>query len=129
MAYDSGRGFIPVGDAAGFSVVGTASANTTVFRYRIPRQMVIDEASVVALTGGTAAGPSFILAKSLAGTGTAAGLATHAFGTNADGVGAALTVTATNFAAGDHLLLQTVAGTVASTPKANVMIGFRYDLV
>lgn len=128
MAYDGDRSYIAIGDAAGFSVVGTAAANTTTFRFRVPRTIVIDEASVVALTGGTAAGPSFILAKSLAGTGTAAGFATHAFGTNADGASAALTVTATTFDAEDHLLLQTVAGTVASTPKANVMVGFHFGI-
>jgi len=127
--YDSGRyhtrQLMPIAASAGISVPGTAAAATTLVRLRIPRAMTIDEATVLAMTGGTAAGPTLILQKSLAGTGTAAGFATHAFGTDADNASAAITVTSTAFAAGDHLLIVNAAGTAASTPKANLLIGWK----
>lgn len=122
--YDGDRGYLPISDATGFSVAGTQAAISEQFRLRIPRTMIVDEVSIVALTGGTAAGPNLVFGKSLAGTGTVAGFATHNFGTSANNASAAVTVTATQFNAGDHLVVQIAAGTAASTPKAQALIGF-----
>jgi hypothetical protein len=119
------RGMLNVGASTGTTIVGTAAADTVLFRYRCPRKMTFDEVTIVAMTGGTAAGPSVVVSKSLAGTGAAAGFATHAFGTDADNASAAVTTTSTDFAAGDHLLISTVAGTAASSPKALLMLGWK----
>jgi len=126
--YDGDRGYIPLADATGFSVAGTQAAISEQFRIRIPRTMVVDEVSIVALTGGTAAGPNLVFGKSIAGTGTVAGFGTHNFGTSANNTGAAVTVSATTFAAGDHLVCQIAAGTAASTPKAQALIGFHFGV-
>lgn len=128
MAYDSDRSYITLGDATGVSIAGTNAAASEQFRLRIPRAMVVDEASVVAMTGGTAAGPNIVLGKSLAGTGAVAGFGTHNFGTAANNTGAAITITATSFDAGDHLVLQIAAGTAASTPKACVLVGYHFGV-
>jgi len=118
------RRILPISASSGISVPGTAASDTVLIRFRITDPITVDKASVVAMTGGTAAGPNLVLQKSLAGTGTAAGFATHNFGTAADNASAALTVASTDFAAGDHLLITNAAGTAASTPKANLMIGY-----
>lgn len=119
------RGIITVGASTGTTIVGTAANNVELWRFRCPRKMTIDEATVVGMTGGTAAGPAVAVAKSLGGTGTATAIGTHTFGTDADNVSAALTVTSTDFAAGDALVVMTVAGTAASSPKALLMIGWK----
>lgn len=125
--YDDGRyetmQLSVIGDSGGVSVAGTAAANTELFRIRLTRAMTVSEASVVAMTGGTAAsGPILAIQKSLAGTGAGTSLATHNFATSANNASAQLTVTETNFASGDHLLITNLAGTAASTPKAVVCL-------
>lgn len=130
MAYDDQRFFtrqiMPiVPESGGLSVPGTAAAATELVRLRIPRQMTIDEADIVAMTGGTADGPNVVLQKSLAGTGAGVGFATHNIGTSADNASAGLTVSSTDFADGDHLLIVNAAGTAASTPAVTLNIGWK----
>ncbi|MEE9354199.1 MAG: hypothetical protein V3U75_01280 [Methylococcaceae bacterium] len=129
MAYDDAQFFtrqvMPIADDGGISVPGTAAAATTLVRLRIPRDMTIDEADIVAMTGGTADGPNVILQKSLGGTGSGVGFATHNVGTSADNASAGLTVTSTDFTDGDHLLIVNAAGTAASTPAVTLNVGWK----
>ena len=46
------RQLMPVADAAGFAVAGTAAADSILFRFRVPKSITIDGASIIALTGG-----------------------------------------------------------------------------
>ena len=129
MKYDDQRFWtrqlMPIEASGGIDIPGTAAAATVLIRLRIPRAITIDEATVVAMTGGTAAGPTLALQKSLAGTGAGANFATHNFGTAADNASAALTVTSTDFVAGDHLLITNLAGTAASSPNFNLILGWK----
>lgn len=129
MPYDNPKQLMPIAASAGISVPGTAASDTVLIRLRVPRAMTVDAASIVMQTGGTAAGPTVAVQKSLAGTGTATNVGTYNVGTAADNTSAALTVTATNFAAGDHLLITNLAGTAASTPKANLMLEWKEAIV
>lgn len=130
-SYDDGRfqvkRSIVLGEAGGFAVGGTNAANAELFRIRLARATKIEDIDIVAMTGGTAAGPSLVFGKSLAGTGTVANFATHSFGTDANNTAAGLTVTTTDFADGDHLVVSKVAGTAASTPKVMANISWRED--
>lgn len=129
MAYDDqrfhSRKIMPIVDSGGISVPGTAAAATELVRLRMSKDMTIDEADIVMMTGGTAAGPTLILQKSLGGTGAGAGFATYNVGTAADNSSAGLTVTSTDFTDGDHLLIVNAAGTAASTPKITLNVGWK----
>ena len=129
MPYDNPKQLMPIAASTGISIPGTAAADTVLIRLRIPRAMTVDAASIVMMTGGTAAGPTVAVQKSLAGTGAAASIGTYNVGTAADNASAALTITATNFAAGDHLLIANLAGTAASTPKVNLMLEWKEAIV
>lgn len=130
--YDSGANqtqqILPVTVVAGVSTPGTASSDTVLTRVRVPVRMMVVGASVLALTGGTAVGPYVALGKSLAGTGTVAQFGTHKYGTVADDVGANISVTETEFDAGDHLVLTNLAGTAASTPVGAVSVVWKGDV-
>lgn len=108
----------------GISVPGTAAANVELVRLPILDSITIDTARMVAMTGGTAAGPTVGIAKSLGGTGALVALATKSVGTSANNAGLTFTVTSTTLVAGDHLVLYNAAGTAASTPKVSVTIGY-----
>ncbi len=111
-------------DSAGISVAGTAAADTELIRLPITDAITIDKCRIVAMTGGTAVGPTLQLGKSLGGTGAVTSIGTKAIGTSANNTGLTMTVTSTTFVAGDHLVLSNVAGTSASTPKVIVNIGY-----
>jgi hypothetical protein len=106
------------------TVVGTAAADTVLLRLRTPRTITIDDATIVSPTGGTAAGPTLLIGKSLAGTGAVENFGTHTFGTDADNTQADIAVTATDLAAGDDIVISVAAGTVASTPLSNLMLSW-----
>lgn len=119
------RQLLPISDAAGCSVAGTAAADSILFRFRVPKSITIDGASIVALTGGTAAGgPIIALQKSVGGTGTLTSFSSYAFNTHANNASVAMTVTSTNFSSGDHIAVVNLAGTNASTPKINMLLEF-----
>lgn len=128
MPYDNPHQLLPIAASAGISVPGTAAAATVLVRLRIPQAVTVDGASIVMMTGGTAAGPTVAIQKSLAGTGTATNVGTYNVGTAADNTAADLTITNTNFAAGDHLLITNLAGTAASTPKVNLLIKWKEEV-
>lgn len=115
--------------AGAITVAGTAAADTELLRLRLPVAMNIDEIDLTLITGGTAAGPTIQVGKSAAGTGTFAAFCTHAFNTSADDTGVGLTVAATAFADGDHLIVKNIAGTVAATPVVNFAIGWTEEFV
>jgi hypothetical protein len=116
-----------LGEAGGLTVGGTNAANTEIHRVRFANPSKVETVDIVAMTGGTAAGPALLIGKSLAGTGTVANFATHTFGTDANNTAAGLTVATTDFADGDHLVISKAAGTAASSPKVSVNIGWRED--
>jgi len=111
----------------GLSVPGTAAADTELIRLPITRPIKVENIRMVAMTGGTADGPVVGIGKSLAGTGAVSAIATQNVGTSADKTGFALTVTATDLADGDHLVIYNSAGTADSTPAVTLNIEFRPD--
>lgn len=122
--------FLVLGDSGvGISVSGTIAAAAVLAQIRVPRAIRVTGCSSYCITGGTAAGPSYTIGYSLAGTGTytAFGTATivKSSGTGANATGADATITATNLAAGDLLSIRSVAGTAAATPVANWTITFQ----
>lgn len=106
--------------STGLSVPGTAAADTVLLR--IPLCSAIRSIGTARLrltTGGTAAGPTVLICKSLAGTataGTANAFGTWTSGTAADGATASVGLTTTDFAVGDEIVIVNKAGTAASTP-------------
>lgn len=110
----------------GLSVVGTASAVTAIAggTIALPFAAKVVSARSLSTTGGTAAGPTLLLQKSAAGTGTWTSFGTCALGTDADGAIGTFTVTETSFAAGDAFRTAIAAGTAASTHTANLTVGF-----
>lgn len=122
--------FLVLGDSGvGVSVSGTIASAAVLAQIRVPRAIRVTGCSSYCVTGGTAAGPSYTVGYSLAGTGayTAFGTATivKSSGTGANNTGADCTVTETNLAAGDMLIIKSVAGTAAATPVANWTITFQ----
>lgn len=126
------RQLLTVGDALGFdfNVTGTNASDVESFRFRVPRKITVDEATVVFMSAATvaAANLSIIALKKSTG-GTSGGVAFGTFqtaGTTVDGTGAALTVTKTDFAAGDHLIVAVSAGTNATSGwLAQMLIGWK----
>jgi len=116
-----------VGASTGVSVPGTAASDTELFRIPITDACTIDKIRIVAMTGGTAAGPTLKFGKSLAGTGSVSQFGTNAFGTNANNAAFSVSPTSTDFAAGDHLVITNGAGTAASTPKVIINVGWVED--
>ena len=104
----------------GLSIPGTAASDTVLARFPVNEAITVSGSARLRLsTGGTAAGPVLLICKSLAGTataGTANAFGTYTFGTAADNTGAYVTLTSTDFAAGDEIVLVNKAGTVAATP-------------
>lgn len=108
----------------GVSVVGTQASLAAIAAstFRIPFRAKVLGATRVSTTGGTAAGPTVLLQRSVAGTGAWTSFGTAAFGTDADGRGTAFSVTPTVFEAGDHIRLAIAAGTAAATHTCNFLI-------
>lgn len=129
------RQLLPLADTLGFVVntTGTNASDVTLFRFRVPRAITIDEATLVSQTAATVAiATAFTVAiqKSVGGTGALSTIGSvNIAGTTASGTGQALTVTATDFAAGDHLAIVTLAGTTANAGgyKAQMLIGWKED--
>lgn len=126
------RQLLVVGDALGFdfNVTGTNANDVESYRFRVPRKITIDEANVVFMTAATVAAANLSilsLKKSIGGTSGGAAFGTfQTAGTTADGTGAALTVTATDFAAGDHLIVAVAAGTNATSGwLAQLLVGWK----
>jgi len=119
---------LPMTAIGGSSVPGTAASDTVLTRVRVPRKMTVVGGGVLMVVGGTAAGPNIAVGKSLAGTGTVAQFGTHAHGTDANLDHAALTVTETEFDAGDFIVLTNLAGTAASTPTSAVNLVWKGDV-
>lgn len=118
---------IVLADPTGISVVGTNASDTEMYRIRLARATKIEDIDLVAMTGGTAAGPYLLFGKSLAGTGAVVNFGTSVFGTAADNAAEAVTVAETDFADGDHLVVSRAAGTAAATLKVTINIGWRED--
>lgn len=118
-----------VPDNTGLSVPGTAASATVLLRIPITDDITVNgTARIRLITGGTAAGPTITLGKSLAGTGAAAAFGTQAFGTAADGTVANVTLTSTDFTYGDEIVITNGAGTAASTPKIIFSVPYNQKL-
>lgn len=129
LKYDDASYFsrrrIDIALSGGVSVAGTAASDTELFRIPVGENLTIDKIRIVAMTGGTAAGPTITIGKSLGGTGTVAAFGTNAFGTNANNAAFSVTVgTGNTFVDGDHIVVTNKAGTAASTPKVNIELGW-----
>lgn len=111
--------------STGLSVPGTAASNTVLLRIPLAAAIRLDGTMRIRLTtGGTAAGPSIAVGKSLAGTGAVSQIGTVTFGTNADGTPVSGTITATDYAANDEIVVTNLAGTAASTPVIIFSLGY-----
>lgn len=108
----------------GVSISGTQAAAAELFVWKASANLngKVTGASYNITTGGTAAGPTVTLERSLAGTGAAEVFGTLAFGTAANSTAGNMTLTTTNFVAGDEIRLKTVAGTAAATPVVDFFI-------
>lgn len=115
--------FVP--NLTGLSVPGTVASATDLLRIPLVHELKVNAMRIRLITGGTAAGPTITLNKSLAGTGTVSPIGTYAFGTQANGAVASVTVASTDFEANDEIVIQNVAGTVASTPAFVFSIGYK----
>lgn len=111
-------------DYTGLSVPGTAASATVLLRIPVASPVKLNRARVRMLTGGTAAGPTITLGKSLAGTGDVSAIGTLAFGTSADGTLTTLTLASTEFDVNDEIVVTNGAGTAASTPKIVFSLGY-----
>lgn len=129
LPYDSNRmrqQIIHAPSATGLSVPGTAASNTVLLRIPIAVDSIkLNYARVRFTTGGTAAGPSFTIGKSLAGTGAVTAIGTVLLGTGADGSVANVSLTSTEFDAGDEVVVTNLAGTAAATPVVIFALGYR----
>lgn len=118
------------GGGLGLSVVGTNAAAADIYRTLFTENVTIDELSVTALTGGTAAGPICTVNTSVAGTGALVPIGTFKVGTTANNINLpAITIASSTLTAGDHLVIQVAAGTAAATPKFTLCFGYKTSLV
>lgn len=133
LAYDNDRmGTRQARDIArAVTLAGTNAAAVDVVRVACPDDCAIDKLYMVLTTGATSAGLSLILNKSLAGTGALSPLGTVTLTTHASNAVVGTSFLATSAAGttilnkGDVLVLQQVAGTVATSPVANLTLGWR----
>lgn len=110
----------------GQALAGTSAARNLV-RVRCPKAVTLKAATWCAITGGTAAAAATVtINKSLGGTGALSACATKAFTTDADAASGAFTVTETDFAAGDHLVIS-MAGTTAVEHVLDMALDFVED--
>lgn len=128
LPYDSSKlrcHIVHAPSATGLSVPGTAASATVLLRIPIAVDgLRINKMRLRMTTGGTAAGPSITVGKSLAGTGAVTAIGTQAFGTSADGSTATVSLSSTDFDAGDEIVITNLAGTAASTPVIIFSLGY-----
>ena len=120
---------MPISEST-LTVAGTAASATELSRITAMTNIRALDINVPLKTGGTAAGPTLLIGKSAAGTGTFAAFGTIAFGTQADNTVTDGALTETQISAGDDIIIQVAAGTAASTPVAdNVYLQYVEDFV
>jgi hypothetical protein len=112
----------------GLTVAGTDAAAVPKIRMRCPKAMTITGATYGVPLGGTAANDRVVtIGKSLAGTGAISVIGSAIFNTTANNAAAAITVTSTDFASGDHLTVEVLAGTSASTARVDLALEWIED--
>lgn len=112
----------------GKTIAGTQAASAEVFVWKVSSNLTAGKVPAVAYnitTGGTAAGPAVTIERSLAGTGAAEVFGTLTFGTVANSTAGNMSITSTNFLAGDEVRIKTVVGTAASSPIVDFFIGWQ----
>jgi hypothetical protein len=98
------------------TVAGTVATAAALSKFTVMENTVIKDWNMYLTTGGTAAGgPSITIGYSVDGTGTFVPIGTQAFGTHADATIVDGSLTETKINAGDDIVIQSVAGTDAST--------------
>lgn len=103
------------------SLAGTAAAAAYLYKKKCPHAMTVADAAGYYVAGGTDAGvEKVVIGKSVAGTGTVTGIGTMTIGTQATAAVSDITITETDFDAGDVITLQRAAGTSAIV--ANVIV-------
>jgi len=113
-------------DATG-SLAGTAAiAVKGVHTFMEP--VTVTDMNVFFVAGGTTAAQSFVIGKSLAGTGTFAGIGTIVVGTQATSSVKDGAVTSTSFNAGDDLVLY-AGGTAAIVANGVVRVQYKETFV
>ena len=116
---------VHVPDNTGLSVPGTAASATVLLRIPIAGQgRKVNKLRLRLITGGTAAGPTLLVGKSVGGTGTVSQIGTYTFGTSADGAVASQELTSTDFDTDDEVVITNGAGTAASTPAIIFALGY-----
>jgi hypothetical protein len=131
MAYDhpryGTRQVLTIGED--ITLAGTIASAAEITRVTAFTNIKLKDINVAIKTGGTAAGPAFTVNKSAAGTGALSAIGTVTFGTNADNTVLDGSLTETAIAAGDDIVLKSVAGTAASSPVFNVHIDYVENFV
>ncbi|RLC40268.1 MAG: hypothetical protein DRH51_05890 [Candidatus Coatesbacteria bacterium] len=103
---------------------GTIASAAEICRVTAFTNIKLKDWNIAVITGGTAAGPSITIGKSAGGTGAVTAIGTASFGTNADNTVIDGSLTETSFSAGDDIVIKSVAGTAASTPKFNIYVDY-----
>jgi hypothetical protein len=105
------------------SLAGTAAISEKA-RHTFMEAVTVTDFNVYFNAGGTSTAQSFVIGKSAAGTGTFAGLGTIVVGTQATDSVKDGTVTATNFSAGDDIVLH-AGGTSAIVSDGIVRVQYK----
>lgn len=109
------------------SLVGTAAISLK-GAHKFMHPVTATDVEVYFVAGGTTTAQSFVVGKSLAGTGTFAGIGTIVVGTQATGTSKAGAVTETSFSTGDELQLY-AGGTAAIVANGVVSVQYRETFV
>lgn len=124
--YDAGRyATRQCRDFVGAAIVGTAAAAADLVRLVVADDMTVDKFYVLLTTGATSAGIALTIERSLAGTGALTAVGTLTLLTHANNAIVAGAAAGTTFAKGDALVVRRPAGTVATSPTANITIGWK----
>ena len=112
------------------SLAGTVAMTTTRGIHTWMYPVTVQDVSVVLVAGASGSTQSFVLAKSLGGTGSVTAFSTIAVGTAAQAANTVKdgTVTETSFATGDDLVF-CGGGTSANTPSGIFLVSYRETFV
>lgn len=112
-------------DVQAITMVGTAAAAADLRRIVVADDMTVDKWYALLTTGATSAGIALTIERSLAGTGALTPVGTMTLLTHADNSVITGAVAGTTFVEGDVLVIRRPAGTVATTPIANFVLGWK----
>lgn len=108
---------------------GTRAAAVELSRMTFMHNATVTDANAYLSAGGTQANISILVGKSLGGTGATSAIGTVALGTNASKSVVDGSVTSTDFANGDDLVIQVALGTATTVPNAIPYVNFKEHFV